>query len=61
MTQSLNYTIALVCLTVCSLASIAAATWGPSGALTAMVGLAGVGIGAIAGVVKQPKDEAQRP
>lgn len=57
MTQNINYTIALVCLTVVSLASIGGACYGPSGALTALIGLAGVGVGAIAGVVKQPKDD----
>jgi hypothetical protein len=59
MNQNINYTIALLCLTVVSLAAIGGACYGPAAALTALIGLAGVGVGAIAGVVKQPKDEVQ--
>lgn len=57
MNQNINYTIALVCLTVCFLASVAAVVFGPAASQGTLIGLAGVAIGAIAGVVKQPREE----
>ena len=56
MNENINYTIALVCLTICFLASIAAVAFGPASSQGTLIGLAGVAIGAIAGVVKQPRE-----
>lgn len=57
MNENINYTIALVCLTICFLASVGAVAFGPTPPQSALIGLAGVAVGAIAGVVKQPRQD----
>lgn len=62
MNQNINYTIALICLTAISLAAIGGVVYTSglpgNSALPSLVGLAGVAVGAIAGVVKQPKESS---